>query len=326
MTSLRFFLSGALLLASAAFAQTYDCQPTNGTNCVTAIPDPGSASSTVVVPKASCGDVVGVAKVVVHATIHHDFVGDLSLSLTDPSGTVVKLLSPPLDGLAPGGCPSPNLDLVFSDGATGDPNLCSSKGAAVSGRVPPVQPLATFQGGTREGTWTLTANDRAHGKTGAIDHWSLELPCALAHVSLTASAYKLVEGDPTPTVLTFTRDGSTDDSLLVPYRVSGTASAADLAEPLTGSVVIPAGSASTTLSLHAIKDPFTEGEETLVFTLEDGAFTPGTPGEIPLTLVDAVNPELHAAGGCNCDQGGGGLWTLVLLLAGALLPRRRRAA
>ena len=329
MTTLRFLLSGALLLGSAAFAQTYDCQPTNGTNCVTAIPDPGSASSTLVVPKATCGDIVNVAKVVVHATIHHDFVGDLSLSLTDPAGTVVQLVNPPSDGAVPGGCPSPNLDVVFSDGAQGDAGACSSKGAALSGRVPPAQALAGLIGDTRVGTWTLTVNDRSHGKTGAIDHWSLELPCALAHVSLTASAYKLVEGDATPTVLTFTRDGDTKDSLLVPYRVSGTASAADLAQTLSESVVIPAGSASATLSLSAITDSLDEGEETLVVTLDDGAFTAGTPGEIPLTLVDAAASGQQVdvgGGGCGCDQSGGGLWTLVILLAALFLPRRRRAS
>lgn len=329
MTSLRYLLSGVLLLATGAFAQSYDCQPTNGTNCVTAIPDPGSASATVRVPEGACGDVLQVAKVVVHATVLHDFVGDLSLTLTDPDGTTVRLLDPPLEKDVPGGCPSPNLDLVFSDGAQGDASACSSKGMALSGRVPPVQSLATLIGATRAGTWTLTATDRSHGKAGAIDHWSLELPCALAHVSLSASSTKLVEGAETPVVVTFTRDGDTQDALLVPYRVSGTAGGADLAQALTGSVTIPAGSASTTLSLQAIADDLGEGEETLVLTLDDGAFTPGVPGEIPFSVVDAplAGPSVEGGGGgCGCQQVGGGLWTLAILVAALLLPRRRRPA
>jgi subtilisin-like proprotein convertase family protein len=327
MTPLRFLLSGALLLATGALAQSYDCRPTNGTNCVTAIPDPGSASSTVMVPEGACGAIVNVAKVVVHATVHHEFVGDLSLSLTAPSGTAVKLLNPPLDGEVPGGCPSPNLDLVFSDGAQGNPGACSPKGVAVSGRVPPAGSLATFAGEARAGIWTLSVTDSSHGKAGAIDHWSLELPCALAHVSLSASSYKLVEGDATPAVVTFTRDGDTQDALLVPYRVSGTAGEADLAQTLSGSVVIPAGSASTSLSLQAVTDDRAEGAETLVLTLDDGAFTPGIPGEIPLTLEDPLvpDPDLEGGGGCGCQQVGGGLWTLAILLAALLLPRRRRA-
>lgn len=84
----------------------------------------------------------------------------------------------------------------------------------------------------------------------------------LVHVSATVSrAYPNQAGE-----WRFTRAGDFQESLTVDYAVGGDASAGRDFEPLSGSVIIPAGQASAILALTVL--PKTEDDKTVVITLK----------------------------------------------------------
>ncbi|MDD1458280.1 choice-of-anchor L domain-containing protein, partial [Dolichospermum sp. ST_sed7] len=69
-------------------------------------------------------------------------------------------------------------------------------------------------------------------------------------------------------VFTITRTGSTVAPLTVSYSLSGSASSADY-NPILSTVTIPAGSASTTVTVTPVDDTLTEGNETVILSLID---------------------------------------------------------
>ena len=112
---------------------------------------------------------------------------------------------------------------------------------------------------------------------------------ALPKVGVTASSIPAYEG-PTPqsTYLTFTRTGSTAGALTVNYTITGTATNGTDYTSLPGSVTIPIGAVSTTVSVAPIDDSISEGNETVILTITanaayviDSTATSGT-----VTLVD----------------------------------------
>ncbi len=106
--------------------------------------------------------------------INHTWVGDLVVSLTSPGGTTVTLLDQPGVPASTFGCSSDNMDVVFSDAASVDPETsCPAGPPWLSGPVLPTQALSAFDGESTVGTWTLTVSDNAAGDTGDIVNWSL---------------------------------------------------------------------------------------------------------------------------------------------------------
>ena len=77
----------------------------------------------------------------------------------------------------------------------------------------------------------------------------------------------------TPNTGTFTvsRTGSTAAALTVNYTVGGTASGGTDYTTIPTSVVIPAGSASATITVTPVDDTVSEGDETVVVTLSSSA-------------------------------------------------------
>lgn len=69
-------------------------------------------------------------------------------------------------------------------------------------------------------------------------------------------------------LFTVTRTGSTTADLVVNYLVGGTAGSASDYSALSGSVTIPAGSASATVSVNVLDDSLVEQPETVVLTLQ----------------------------------------------------------
>ena len=69
-------------------------------------------------------------------------------------------------------------------------------------------------------------------------------------------------------VFTITRTGSTAAPLTVSYSLSGSASSADY-NTILSTVTIPAGSASTTVTVTPVDDTLTEGNETVILSLID---------------------------------------------------------
>ncbi len=99
-------------------------------------------------------------------------------------------------------------------------------------------------------------------------------------------------------VYTFTRTGETTAALPVSYAVSGTASSGDDFAALSGTVTIPIGQASATVTVDPTDDTTVEPDETIILTVTDAAaYDVGTPAAATGTIVndDAVTPTVSVA-------------------------------
>lgn len=98
--------------------------------------------------------------------ITHSYLGDLSITLESPQGTVIDLISKACDA-------SEDIEVVFSD--DGDPLSCNVFSPGISGTIKPLQDLSTFNGENAQGKWTLKIVDDQPVDTGFLEAWSLEI-------------------------------------------------------------------------------------------------------------------------------------------------------
>ena len=98
--------------------------------------------------------------------ITHTYLGDLSITLESPQGTIVELISNACDA-------SENIQAVISD--DGDPLSCNVFSPGISGTKKPVQELSLFNGENAQGNWILKVVDGAADDTGFLEAWSLEI-------------------------------------------------------------------------------------------------------------------------------------------------------
>jgi subtilisin-like proprotein convertase family protein len=110
-------------------------------------------------------DNLPVADVNVTVDLEHTFLGDLVITLISPEGTEVVLTSNSCGEFE-------NLSAVFDDEAI--PFVCSSN-PAISGTVKPLGSLATFDGESAFGQWTLRISDTAPADGGALNGFGLEI-------------------------------------------------------------------------------------------------------------------------------------------------------
>ena len=130
---------------------------------------PAGVTSTITV-----GQDITLTDLEVAVAIDHTWVGDVSISLTSPGGTTVSLLDRPGVPAGTFGCSNDNMDVVFSDAASVNPETsCPGTTPWLSGPVLPASPLSAFDGESTLGTWTLTVSDAPGGDTGQIIDWSL---------------------------------------------------------------------------------------------------------------------------------------------------------
>jgi hypothetical protein len=114
-----------------------------------------------------------------------------------------------------------------------------------------------------------------------------------------------------------TRSGSTAAALGVSYSISGTASAGTDYVSLPGSVTIPAGSTSATITVTPVDDLAVESPETVVVIVLDGAgYEAGTPGQATVTIADndtasAVTVTASATDAAATEAGDTGTFTLT---------------
>lgn len=108
--------------------------------------------------------------------ITHTWVGDLTISVTSPSGTTVLLMDQIPGG--DGSCDGDNLQLTFDDEAANDystlDQTCNGSPAA-EGSFQPLNPLSAFNGEPITGTWTLTVMDNANLDGGSLNNWGIDL-------------------------------------------------------------------------------------------------------------------------------------------------------
>jgi hypothetical protein len=90
-------------------------------------------------------------------------------------------------------------------------------------------------------------------------------------VSIASGQSFILENGSDSCAHTVTRTGDTSGDLSVYYSISGTATAGTDFVPPPGVIIIPAGSASTTLAFPPLDDKFVEPEETVIVTLTANA-------------------------------------------------------
>lgn len=171
---------GLSLLAAAASADVY------GPGAGFAIPDSGSASSTINVVNVANPTIVSVNSVTVNVSVAHTWVGDITLILTAPNGDDCQLMRRPgtsgvgnsgdwLVGahvfVASGGATIPNTGNM----APGTWNRTNNAGSTSTPPPPDPDDYSVFVGDNLNGLWRLTARDDAGGDTGSIGSWSLDI-------------------------------------------------------------------------------------------------------------------------------------------------------
>ncbi len=119
---------------------------------------------------------------VLNMLIVHDRIGDLNITLTSPTGTVVTLGDQPGVPVSMLGCEEADISASFDDLASSPAeafeNSCDTPSPAISGTFQPINPLSAFNGEDVNGVWTLTVTDTtsaAPATMGFIDSWSLQI-------------------------------------------------------------------------------------------------------------------------------------------------------
>ncbi len=281
--------------SQAASGQTYECAASSGANCRAPIPDgAGELVSTLNVSPTACQPGTTVADVNLHIDILHEWLGDLELILTNPTGTSQILYSRPFLSGSGYGCATDDIGAVFSDeGLQASYLQCSSALPSVGGFVIPANPLSVFDGGTRNGTWTLTVRDKALGGAGMLKRWALEIPCVVPTVTVAASDPDASEFALDTASFTFQRTPVSQDPLVVNFTRSGTATFQD-AQLASSPVTIPGGSATAVLFVNPKDDTLAEGDETVIITVGPGEYQIGAPSSAQAVIHDDEGLEFPA--------------------------------
>ncbi len=98
--------------------------------------------------------------------ITHTYIGDLSISLESPEGTIIELISNACEGFE-------DIQVVLSD--KGDELTCNFTSPGISGTKKPTEELAEFSGENAQGNWILRVVDGQPADTGVLEAWSLEI-------------------------------------------------------------------------------------------------------------------------------------------------------
>ncbi|GAA3951034.1 zinc-dependent metalloprotease family protein [Hymenobacter algoricola] len=112
--------------------------------------------------------------------ITHPNVGELEITLTNPNGRSVVLLSRACAGTA-------DINLSLDDAATASLPCPLSGG----GTYKPANPLAALINDNANGNWVLSINDNAAGNGGTLTGWSLEL-CTVGDVPAMPSSLTII--------------------------------------------------------------------------------------------------------------------------------------
>ncbi|HEY3353794.1 MAG TPA: DUF4215 domain-containing protein [Polyangia bacterium] len=290
-------------LCTCAWSGYFPASFLSTTPCDGTIPDgTGSVTSSLMVLPGACGG-APLVDVNVHVKILHQSIGDLTLKLTHPSGaTATLLVRPGATGGPSGDCNRDDLDVTFSDQTAGQLGTCDLTIPALHGTLRPATPLSGFVGLARQGVWTLTVQDAKATGLGAIESWSLDLPCEMPAVSIAATTPTTREGA-APGRFTVTRTGAAAADLTVQYAVSGTA-AAGTYTALPGSVTLAAGSSTATINVVVAAAPATS--ETVIVTLAPAVgelFNLATPAAATVTIVSPSCGDGFVDEGEECDDG-----------------------
>ncbi|MBP4136914.1 beta strand repeat-containing protein [Flavobacterium geliluteum] len=136
-------------------------------------------------------------------------------------------------------------------------------------------------GTTPSFTWNVAANTAIVTITDATGNNP-----ANKVLSIIPTTATVAEGATTNLTVSLPTGITTAQDLNVNYTLSGTAGISDF-RPLTGTVIIPAGSGSFTIPVEALNDGAIESPETIVFTgAETSSFTWGVRNVATVTITD----------------------------------------
>lgn len=165
-------LAVAVLVLGAGAAKVYAVVSIASTNVPLAIPDNGSTASTL---NFTAGGAATITDANVQFSITHTWDSDIVVSLAHPSGTLTRTV------MQNCGTSGDNFNVVIDDaGAAGG---CAFANTPITGTIQartgaaalaPTQ-MASFNGVTAVGAWTLTAGDDSAICTGTLNSWSLTL-------------------------------------------------------------------------------------------------------------------------------------------------------
>ena len=138
------------------------CNVFDATDTPLDIPDNDSNGVTSFI---SVADSFEIEEVKVTVNISHPFVGDLTITLQSPDGTLVELIS--------GSCASgDDIDVIFEDNSN---NITCSGVPVISGIIKPSQALSSLISENSSGIWKLIVEDDGILDLGTLNSWSLEL-------------------------------------------------------------------------------------------------------------------------------------------------------
>ncbi len=233
---------------------------------------------------------------------------NFTVTLSSASAQAVTVQYATADGTATGGpaCGS-GIDYVSTSGTA---SLTIPAGAT-TGQIPVavcgdtvVEPNETFFVNLSGATNATISDGQGQGTIANDD---------LTTVTIVATDPTATEANTTTGFFTVSRTGSTASSLTVFYQPGGSATAGSDYQTLPGSVVIPAGQSTATITVTPIDDSVVgEGDETVLVQLQvNAAYDLGNPNIAMVTITDndkpfvsindvTVDPEGHS-GTVNAD-------------------------
>lgn len=172
------------------------------------INDNQSSTSTIIVGDAYCmGDVD------VELEITHTYIGDLTVDLTSPEGTTVRLWDRSGGG-------DDDISAFFNDDG-GD--LPDGPGA-----------LEDFVGEIVTGTWTMVVHDHAYADTGSLDHWALKIASSGADCPPVAHDVQVSTDENVPVNITL--DGVSSSGGELEYILTALPDHGGLVDPSAGAI------------------------------------------------------------------------------------------
>jgi hypothetical protein len=137
--------------------------------------------------------------------------------------------------------------------------------------------------GAAVGSATITVTTQDGNKTAT------KLISVTPAVTIVATGPLAAEGGNTG-VFTISTSGASQ-SITVPYTISGTATAADYAPVLSGSVTLTSAAPSSTITITPVDNNKFDGTRTLTLTLQPGTgYNVGTPASATVSIADNDNP------------------------------------
>jgi subtilisin-like proprotein convertase family protein len=138
--------------------------PQSSSNVPRSIPDDSSAGASSTLTVANPGVIKDVDVSI--SRITHPWVGDITIQVTAPDGTTVRLAEHP-GGPDNGG--KNFVDTVFDDEAA--LNISSGAAPYTGSFRPQNDELSRFDGKDKQGTWTLRVRDLFEGDSGTLEGW-----------------------------------------------------------------------------------------------------------------------------------------------------------